>query len=49
MGYKIDVAVVNVKNYGIPQNRKRLVMICYHLGQILIAKLIMRASKLNHF
>jgi DNA (cytosine-5)-methyltransferase 1 len=38
MGYKIDTAVVNVKDYGIPQNRKRLVMVGSRLGPISIAK-----------
>jgi DNA (cytosine-5)-methyltransferase 1 len=37
MGYKIDVSVVNVKDYGIPQNRKRLVMIGSRLAPISIA------------
>jgi DNA (cytosine-5)-methyltransferase 1 len=38
MGYNIDAAVVNVKDYGIPQNRKRLVMIGSRLSPISIAK-----------
>jgi DNA (cytosine-5)-methyltransferase 1 len=38
MGYKIDVKVVNVKDYGVPQSRKRLVMIGSRLGSISIAK-----------
>jgi DNA (cytosine-5)-methyltransferase 1 len=38
IGYKIDVAIVNVRDYGIPQNRKRLVMIGSLLGKISIAK-----------
>jgi len=38
MGYNVDVAIVNVKNYGVPQNRKRLVMIGSRLGPISIAK-----------
>jgi len=38
MGYNIDVAIVNVKDYGVPQNRKRLVMIGSRLGKISIAK-----------
>lgn len=37
-GYRIDVAVVNVKDYGVPQNRKRLVMVGSRLGSISIAK-----------
>jgi DNA (cytosine-5)-methyltransferase 1 len=36
--YKIDYAVVNVKDYGVPQNRKRLVMVGSRLGLITIAK-----------
>jgi len=38
IGYIIDVRVVNVKDYGVPQNRKRLVMIGSRLGPISIAK-----------
>lgn len=38
LGYKIDTAVVNVKDYGVPQNRKRLVMVGSRLGTISIAK-----------
>jgi len=38
MDYKIDATVVNVRDYGIPQNRKRLVMIGSRLGKISIAK-----------
>ena len=38
LGYHIDYAVVNVKDYGIPQNRKRLVMVGSVLGVITIAK-----------
>ena len=38
MGYKIDVEVVNVRDYGVPQNRKRLVMIGSRLGEITIAR-----------
>ncbi|HYV93576.1 MAG TPA: DNA cytosine methyltransferase [Chitinophagales bacterium] len=38
-GYKwIDCKVVNVKNYGVPQNRRRLVLIGSRLGEINIAK-----------
>jgi len=37
-GYNIDVAIVNVKDYGVPQNRKRLVMVGSRLGPISIAK-----------
>ena len=38
-GYKwIDYKVVNVKNYGVPQNRKRLVLVGSRLGEIEVAK-----------
>ncbi len=35
--YYIDYAVVNVKNYGVPQRRQRLVMVGSRLGPIHIA------------
>lgn len=38
MGYWIDVQVVNVKNYGVPQSRKRLVMVGSRLGEITVAE-----------
>jgi len=37
IGYNIDVAVVNVRDYGVPQNRKRLVMVGSRLGKLTIA------------
>jgi DNA (cytosine-5)-methyltransferase 1 len=37
IGYNIVVDVLNVKNYGVPQNRRRLVMIGSRLGPIEIA------------
>ena len=38
-GYKwIDFKVVNVKNYGVPQSRKRLVLVGSRLGEIKVAK-----------
>lgn len=38
-GYKwIDYKVVNVKDYGVPQSRKRLVLIGSRLGEIEVAK-----------
>lgn len=38
-GYKwIDYKVVNVKNYGVPQNRRRLVLVGSRLGAIEVAK-----------
>lgn len=37
-GYKwINYRVVNVKDYGVPQNRKRLVMVGSRLGEITVA------------
>jgi DNA (cytosine-5)-methyltransferase 1 len=38
LGYYIKVQVVNVKNYGVPQNRKRLVVIGSLLADIQIAE-----------
>lgn len=39
IGYKfIDIKVVNIKDYSVPQNRKRLVMVGSRLGPIEIAK-----------
>ncbi len=38
LGYKVDSRVVNVKDYGVPQSRKRLVMIGSRLGDIEIAE-----------
>lgn len=38
IGYNITVRIVNVRNYGIPQNRRRLVMVGSLLGPIDIAK-----------
>lgn len=38
-GYKwIDYKVVNVKDYGVPQSRKRLVLVGSRLGEITVAK-----------
>lgn len=38
-GYKwIDFKVVNVKNYGVPQSRRRLVLVGSRLGEIAVAK-----------
>mgnify|MGYP000846722045 FL=1 len=36
MGYEIDYKIVNVANYGVPQRRKRFVMIGSRIGRILI-------------
>lgn len=37
-GYKwIDYKIVNVKDYGVPQNRKRLVLVGSRLGEIKVA------------
>lgn len=38
IGYKIEVKVVNVKNYNVPQNRRRLIMVGSLLDEIHIAK-----------
>ena len=38
IGYIVDYKTVNIKDYGVPQNRKRLVMIGSRLGPIEIAK-----------
>lgn len=38
LGYSVDYKVVNVRNYGVPQNRKRLVMVGSRLGPITVAK-----------
>jgi DNA (cytosine-5)-methyltransferase 1 len=38
IGYNIDVSIVDVKDYGVPQKRKRLVMVGSRLGPISIAK-----------
>ena len=47
LGYNIDYAVVNVKDYGVPQNRKRLVMVGSRLGLITIAKPEKRNKKIT--
>lgn len=39
LGYYIDIEIVDVKNYGVPQKRKRLVMIGSKLGELKVAKL----------
>jgi DNA (cytosine-5)-methyltransferase 1 len=38
MGYNPKVEVVNVKDYGVPQSRRRLVMVGSLLGEINVAK-----------
>lgn len=38
LGYVVDYDVVNVKYYGVPQSRRRLVLIGSRLGEIAIAK-----------
>jgi DNA (cytosine-5)-methyltransferase 1 len=47
IGYKIDVSVVNVKDYGVPQKRKRLVMVGSRLGPISIAKPSQKIKKVT--
>lgn len=36
-GYQVDYKVVNVKDYGVPQSRKRLVLVGSRLGEIKVA------------
>lgn len=38
LGYKCDYKIVNVKDYGVPQSRKRLVLVGSRLGKIRVAK-----------
>lgn len=38
LGYWIDLQVVNVKDYGVPQSRRRLVMVGSALGPISVAQ-----------
>jgi DNA (cytosine-5)-methyltransferase 1 len=38
LGYEISIDIVDVKDYGVPQRRKRLVMVGSRLGSISIAK-----------
>jgi len=38
LNYKVDFKVVNVKDYGVPQSRKRLVLVGSLLGPIEVAK-----------
>jgi DNA (cytosine-5)-methyltransferase 1 len=38
LGYKVDYKVVNVKDYGVPQSRRRLVLVGSRLGEIKVAK-----------
>lgn len=38
LGYYVDHQVVNVKDYGVPQNRKRLVMVGSRLGPLKVAE-----------
>lgn len=38
LGYRPKVKIVNVKDYGVPQNRKRLIMVGSLLGEIDIAE-----------
>jgi DNA (cytosine-5)-methyltransferase 1 len=45
IGYNIDVSIVDVKDYGVPQKRKRLVLIGSRLGPISIAKPSQKTKK----
>lgn len=38
LNYEIDFKVVNVKDYGVPQSRKRLVLVGSRLGEIKVAE-----------
>ncbi len=38
IGYSVDYRVVNVKDYGVPQSRKRLVLVGSRLGEITVAE-----------
>ena len=40
LGYHVNHQVVNVKNYGVPQSRKRLVMVGSRLGPLKVAKAV---------
>ena len=44
LGYHTDYKTVNVKDYGVPQSRKRLVMIGSRLGEINVAKPIKEST-----
>ncbi|HMG14229.1 MAG TPA: DNA cytosine methyltransferase [Saprospiraceae bacterium] len=48
-GYNwIDHKIVNVKNYGVPQNRRRLVLVGSRLGEIKVAKPIDLKKTVRH-
>ncbi|MEQ6119055.1 DNA cytosine methyltransferase [Reichenbachiella sp. MALMAid0571] len=38
LNYKIDFKVVNVKDYGVPQSRRRLVLVGSRLGELKVAE-----------
>lgn len=38
IGYTINIEIVNIQNYGVPQRRKRLVMIGSRLGNLEVAQ-----------
>jgi len=38
LGYKVDHKIVNIKDYGVPQSRRRLVMVGSRLGEIKVAE-----------
>jgi DNA (cytosine-5)-methyltransferase 1 len=38
IGYSVDYKVVNVKDFGVPQSRKRLVLVGSRLGEITVAE-----------
>lgn len=37
LGYRIDYKIVNIREYGVPQNRKRLVLVGSRIGDIKVA------------
>jgi DNA (cytosine-5)-methyltransferase 1 len=48
-GYKwIDFKVVNVKNYGVPQSRRRLVLVGSRLGEIKFAQPLVENKTVRH-
>lgn len=38
LGYSLDVDIVNVKDYGVPQSRRRLIMVGSLLGELKVAE-----------
>lgn len=44
LNYNVDYKVVNVKDYGVPQSRRRLVMVGSRLGKIKVAEPILEKN-----